>query len=186
MTNSLDQIQTRRLLDIGRGLVAKLSLEVVLDEILEAARELTGARYAALGVLNEQRTELARFITVGIDAKTRRAIGDLPRGRGVLGVLTTDPRPLRTGDVGRHPQSFGFPEGHPPMHSFLGVPIKIRGQAWGNLYLTEKDQGEFTESDEEAAVILADWAAPRGARASRARARGDPGHRDGDRDGNKP
>ena len=159
MDDSLDQLQIRRLLDIGRGLVAKLDLEEVLDEILEASRELTGARYAALGVLNERRTELERFITAGIDATTRRAIGVLPRGRGVLGVLIDDPRPLRTGKVGDHPESYGFPDGHPPMDSFLGVPIVIRGESWGNLYLTEKDGGEFTESDEEAAVILADWAA---------------------------
>ena len=159
MTDSLDSQQIRRLLTIGRGLVAKLSVEVVLEEILEAAMELTGARYAALGVLNEKRTELERFITAGIDAKTRRAIGDLPRGRGVLGVLIDDPRPLRTSDVGMHPRSYGFPDGHPPMHSFLGVPIVIRGESWGNLYLTEKAEAAFTEQDEEAAVVLADLAA---------------------------
>lgn len=159
MHDSLDQLQIRRLLDIGRELVAKLDLEEVLDEILEASRELTGARYAALGVLDERRTELERFITVGIDATTRQAIGDLPRGRGVLGVLIDDQQPLRTAKVGGHPQSYGFPDGHPPMDSFLGVPILIRGESWGNLYLTEKDSGEFTKSDEEAVVILADWAA---------------------------
>jgi signal transduction histidine kinase len=159
MTETLDYARIRRLLDIGRGLVTKLSVEVILDEILEAARELTGARYAALGVLNRDRTELERFITSGIDAKTRRAIGDLPRGRGVLGVLTEDPRPLRTSDVGGHPRSYGFPDGHPPMHDFLGVPIVIRGESWGNLYLTEKDGGPFTEEDEEAVVVLSEWAA---------------------------
>jgi GAF domain-containing protein len=109
--------------------------------------------------LNEKRTELERFLTVGIDHVMRRAIGELPRGRGVLGVLIEDPRPLRLPDVGRHPESYGFPPGHPVMHSFLGVPILIRGQAWGNLYLTEKrDGGEFSDSDEDAAVILAEWA----------------------------
>ena len=159
MSDSLDQLQIRRLLEIGRGLVAKLDLEDVLDEILEASRELTGARYAALGVLNEKRTELERFITVGIDARTRGTIGDLPRGRGVLGVLIDDPQPLRTDDVSSHPRSYGFPDGHPPMRGFLGVPILIRGESWGNLYLTEKDGGAFTDSDEEAAVVLADWAA---------------------------
>jgi len=159
MKDTLDQVRTRRLLDIGRGLVTKLSLEVVLDEILEAARELTGARYAALGVLNEERTELERFLTVGIDVKTRRTIGDLPRGRGVLGVLIDDPQPLRTDDVSGHPRSYGFPDGHPPMHGFLGVPILIRGESWGNLYLTEKEGEGFTDGDEEAAVVLADWAA---------------------------
>jgi signal transduction histidine kinase len=159
MTEALDQARTRRLLDIGRRLVTKLSLEVVLDEILEAARELTGARYVALGVLNEERTELERFVTLGIDATTRRAIGDLPRGRGVLGVLIEDPQPLRADDVGGHPRSYGFPDGHPPMHGFLGVPIMIRGESWGNLYLTEKQGEGFTEGDEEAAVVLSDWAA---------------------------
>ncbi|HWC86674.1 MAG TPA: GAF domain-containing sensor histidine kinase [Solirubrobacteraceae bacterium] len=159
MSDSLDQVQIRRLLDIGRGLVTKLSLPVVLDEILQAARELTGARYAALGVLDGERTELERFLTLGIEAKTRRAIGDLPRGRGVLGVLIGDPKPLRADEISAHPRSYGFPDGHPPMHGFLGVPIVIRGESWGNLYLTEKKSGAFTEADEEAVVILAEWAA---------------------------
>src|SRR5438874_8133963 len=155
-----DDDKLRRLLDVGRALVSELDTEAVLERILEEARAITGARYVALGVLDEQRSELERFLTSGIDAATHRAIGDLPRGRGVLGVLIEDPRPLRLADVGRHPQSFGFPAGHPVMHSFLGVPILIRGQAWGNLYLTEKDDGgEFTEADEEAAVVLAQWVA---------------------------
>ena len=131
----------------------------MLDRVLEAAREVTGARYAALGILNEQHSALEQFLTAGVDEATHRAIGDLPRGRGVLGALIEHPQPLRLADVGQHPSSYGFPAGHPPMRSFLGVPIVIRGQAWGNLYLTEKAGGEFTESDEEAAVILADWAA---------------------------
>ena len=150
----------RRLLEVGRALVSELDLETVLQRILDEAREITGARYVALGVLDEQRRELERFLTSGIDAETGRAIGEKPRGRGVLGVLIKDPRPLRLTDVARHPQSFGFPAGHPEMKTFLGVPILIRGQAWGNLYLTEKHAGaEFTEADEEAAVVLAQWAA---------------------------
>jgi signal transduction histidine kinase len=150
----------RRLLDAGRGLVGELDPEAVLDRILQEARDLTGARYAALGVLDETRSELERFLTVGIDAKTHRAIGDLPRGRGVLGVLIDHPEPLRLADVGAHPRSYGFPAAHPEMHSFLGVPIVIRGQAWGNVYLTEKGGGgEFTEDDEEAVIVLAQWAA---------------------------
>jgi signal transduction histidine kinase len=154
-----DDVRIRRLLEVGRTLVAELDPEAVLDRILDEAREITGARYAALGVMNEERSELERFKTVGVDGATHRAIGELPHGRGVLGVLIEDPRPLRLPDVGRHPQSYGFPPGHPPMHGFLGVPIVIRGEAWGNLYLTEKHGGgEFTEDDEEAAVILADWA----------------------------
>jgi signal transduction histidine kinase len=155
----LDAQRLRRLLDVGRSLVSELDLEVVLDRVLEVARELTGARYAALGILDERRQELERFLTRGIDASTHRTIGDLPRGRGILGVLISDPRPLRMPDVGDHPRSYGFPPGHPPMHSFLGVPILIRGDAYGNLYLTEKADGDFDEADEEALVVLADWAA---------------------------
>ena len=94
-----------------------------------------------------------------MDEATHRAIGDLPRGRGVLGVLIEHPQPLRLADVGDHPRSYGFPTGHPVMRGFLGVPISVRGQTWGNLYLAEKQHGDFTEKDEEAAVILADWAA---------------------------
>ena len=136
---------TRRLLEVGRTLVSELDPEVVLRHIVEEARAVTDARYAAVGVLNEQRSELERFITAGIDDATHRSIGNLPRGRGVLGVLIEDPRPLRLADVGRHPQSFGFPANHPPMATFLGVPILIRGQAWGNLYLAEKEGGlDFT------------------------------------------
>lgn len=149
----------RRLLDAGRALVAELDPQAVLDRTLAAVREVTGARYAALGILNEQRTELELFLTLGIDEQTRVAIGDPPRGRGVLGVLIAEPRPLRLSDVGQDPRSFGLPAGHPAMHSFLGVPILIRGVAWGSLYLTEKQGGQFTAADEEAAVILADWAA---------------------------
>src|SRR5581483_84527 len=114
------------LLDVGRGLVGELDAEVVLERILEEARDLTGAGYAALGVLDETRSELERFLTVGIDAATHRAIGDLPRGRGVLGVLIDDPRPQRLSDVGEHPRSSRFPAAHPEMHSFLGVPIVVR------------------------------------------------------------
>ncbi len=152
-----DQLQ--RLLQVGRALVAEHRTEAVLDRILEEAREITGARYAALGVLNEERSELEQFITSGIDEATRRAIGELPHGRGVLGTLIEEPRPLRIADVGEHPESYGFPSAHPPMRSFLGVPVLIRGQAWGNLYLTEKEGGEgFSEADEEAVVALAQWA----------------------------
>ena len=159
MSEFSDEPWIRRLLEVGRTLVTELDLAVVLDRVLETARELTGARYAALGILNDRRTELAQFLTSGIDADTHSAIGDLPRGRGVLGVLIEDPEPLRLADVGEHPRSYGFPTGHPVMHGFLGVPIKIRGQVWGNLYLAEKPGGEFTAQDQEAAVILADWAA---------------------------
>src|SRR5690349_24290847 len=151
----MDEHRLRRLVEVGRSLVTELDPEAVFERLLEVARELTGARYAAIGVLDEQRAELERFLTVGIDEETHRAIGDLPRGRGVLGVLINDPRPLRLADVGTHAQSYGFPLAHPPMKTFLGVPILIHGEAWGNLYLTEKDDGDFTEEDEEAAMVLA-------------------------------
>jgi len=155
----LDEHRLRRLVDVGRSLVTELDPEAVFARLLEVARELTGARYAAIGVLDERREQLERFLTAGIDEDTHRAIGDLPRGRGVLGALISDPRPLRLADVGMHAQSYGFPLAHPPMTTFLGVPLMIDGQAWGNLYLTEKAGGEFTDHDEEAAVVLADWAA---------------------------
>jgi signal transduction histidine kinase len=150
----------RRLIDIGGELLSELDPDAVLLRLLDGARELTGARYAALGVLNDDRTELARFLTVGIEADRERMIGHLPRGRGVLGVLITDPQPLRLLDVSAHPQSFGFPGGHPVMRGFLGVPIIVRGQAWGNLYLTEKaGVAEFSAADESAVGILARFAA---------------------------
>jgi two-component system, NarL family, sensor histidine kinase DevS len=139
--------------------MGELDMETLLRRLLGAAREITGARYAALGVLNEERTELARFITSGIAEEARQAIGSLPRGRGVLGLLIEDPRALRLRDIGGHPRSYGFPAAHPQMHSFLGMPIMIRGEAWGNLYLTEKPGGEFTEIDEEDVAVLAGWAA---------------------------
>ncbi len=155
-----DERRLARLIEAGRGLLSELDLETVLDRLLETAAELTGARYAALGILDDERRELDRFLTRGIDEETHRVIGDLPRGRGLLGVLIDEPRALRLDDVGDHPRSYGFPPGHPPMRTFLGVPVLIRGQAWGNLYLTEKAGGEpFTIEDEEAAIVLADWAA---------------------------
>jgi signal transduction histidine kinase len=158
-SGALDESRLRELIDVGRSLVAELDPEVIFRQVLEVACELTGARYAALGVLDEDRHELERFITHGIDAQTRRAIGNLPRGRGVLGLLIEQPRPLRLTEVGRHPRSYGFPPGHPPMTNFLGVPVMIRGHAWGNLYLTEKDGGDFDQADEQSAMILAEWAA---------------------------
>jgi len=159
MSQTANEDKLRRLIEVGRAMVGELDPQAVLDQILEEARAITGAQYAALGVLDEGRGELEQFLTRGIDPATHRAIGDLPRGRGVLGVLIEDPRPLRLQDVGSHPESYGFPSGHPPMHSFLGVPILIRSRAWGNLYLTEKTGGgQFTEEDEELALVLAQWA----------------------------
>jgi signal transduction histidine kinase len=158
--HSLESERLQRLIEAGRALVSMLDLESLLERVLHTARDVTGAQFAALGILDEPRQSLERFVTLGIDAEARTRIGDLPTGRGVLGELIRDARPLRIGDVGAHPASYGFPPGHPPMHSFLGVPIMIRGQSWGNLYLTEKEGGEeFDQADENSAVILADWAA---------------------------
>lgn len=160
MQHGLDEKALRRLLVAGRGLVSDLELDRVLANVLEAAIEITGARYAALGVLNADRSGLENFIHKGIDEQTRKRIGDLPTGKGALGILIEDPRPLRLADVGADPRSYGFPPGHPPMETFLGVPITIRGEPWGNLYLTEKAGGEeFNRADQEAAIVLAEWAA---------------------------
>ena len=151
--------QTRHLLDVAGSVLGDLDLESVIDRVLESARELTGAQYAALGVLDASRTELERFITLGVAEDARAEIGVLPHGRGVLGELILAPVPLRLGEVGEHPRSYGFPLGHPPMHSFLGVPILIRGEPFGSLYLTEKAGGEqFTDADEESVVTLARFA----------------------------
>jgi signal transduction histidine kinase len=149
----------RGVLDIARSVLTELDVDLVLNRVLESARELTGARYAALGVLSGSRTELERFLTLGIDESEREVIGSLPRGRGVLGELIVNPQALRLSDISEHPRSYGFPHGHPPMRSFLGVPIMIEGIPYGNLYLTEKQHGErFTDADEEAVTMLAELA----------------------------
>jgi signal transduction histidine kinase len=155
---AIPEDRLRRLIEAGSTLVSELDVEAVLANLLEAACDITGARYAALGVLNEAGDALDRFLTVGIDEPTRAAIGDLPRGNGVLGVLIIDPQPLRLSDVSEHPRSYGFPAGHPPMQTFLGVPLRLRGAVYGNLYMTEKASGDFDEGDEAAAVLLAEWA----------------------------
>lgn len=140
-------------------MLEQLDLDVVLDRVLDAAQSLTRAQYAALGVIDETHTSLTRFITRGVDKVTHEAIGALPTGRGVLGALIDDPRPLRLSDVGVHPRSYGFPPGHPPMRSFLGTPIFVAGQAFGNLYLTNKEgDSEFTQQDENTVVALAEFA----------------------------
>jgi signal transduction histidine kinase len=155
----LDERRLRRVLEVGRIVVSELDLEALLQRVLDEARELTDARYAALGILDANRSELERFLTVGIDAETHRQIGALPRGRGVLGVLIDEPAPLRLKHVSDHPRSYGFPLGHPPMDSFLGVPIRVHGESYGNLYLADKQgAAEFDEDDEETIVLLASWA----------------------------
>ena len=152
--------RSRALVDAGIALSSELSLEAVLEKLLETVATLTGARYAALGVIDRSGQTLERFLTHGIDAETHAAIGDLPRGRGILGVLIRDARPLLLRDIADDPRSVGFPRNHPPMKTFLGVPILLRGVAYGNVYLTEKARGaEFTEEDLELTQLLAAQAA---------------------------
>ncbi len=151
--------RVRRLLEPVRAMSSD-SLPVVLERIVSSACELVDAQYAALGVLgpgtNVEQIRLIEFITKGADQETIRRIGHFPVGRGILGVLIREPHPLRLRDLGSHPQSFGFPPGHPPMRSFLGVPVRIQDRVFGNLYLTEKrGGGDFTASDEEIAIALA-------------------------------
>src|SRR5436309_780539 len=150
----------RVLVDAGIALSSELSLDALLQRLVDTAAELTGARYAALGVIDRTGQALERFLTTGIDAETHAAIGDLPRGRGILGVLIRDATPLRLHDIADDPRSVGFPPNHPPMRSFLGVPVMLRGVAYGNLYLTEKEGGEdFTDEDQELVTMLAAQAA---------------------------
>jgi signal transduction histidine kinase len=150
----------RTLVETGLAISSELSLDVVLQRIVQAAALVTGARYAALGVIDPTGTSLERFVTHGVDDETRALIGDLPRGRGVLGALITDARTLRLHDLAEDPRSVGFPPGHPPMRTFLGTPIMLRGVAYGNLYLTEKEDGlDFDGEDEELVALLSAQAA---------------------------
>ena len=156
MENVAGPRQLRRLLDGVLTVGSQLDLHQVLQTIIATAADLVGATYGALGVLDAQRTRLSDFITVGIDEDARRTIGHLPEGHGILGLLIVDPRPLRLPDLREHPSSYGFPPNHPPMTSFLGVPITVRGEVFGNLYLCDKRGGEaFSDIDEELVVGLA-------------------------------
>src|SRR5262249_54567125 len=149
-----------RLLAAGVAIFSRHDLDHVLQEVVDAAREVVGARYAALGVLGPDGESLVQFVTSGIDADQRARIGDPPRGHGLLGSVIHEAKPIRTPDVNRHPQRFGFPPHHPPMTSFLGVPVKGRAGVFGNLYLTEKiGAAEFDDEDEAIAVLLASQAA---------------------------
>ncbi|MEO7397272.1 MAG: GAF domain-containing protein, partial [Ilumatobacteraceae bacterium] len=121
---------------------SELSLPDVLKRITETAADLVDAKYAALGVLDESGSRLAEFITIGLTAEQTSLIGARPEGHGILGLLILEPKPLRLPDLHEHPDSFGFPPGHPPMTSFLGVPIRLRGEVFGNLYLTDKSDGQ--------------------------------------------
>src|SRR5450631_61532 len=143
------------LLEAGLTLASELSLPMVLQRIVDLAAEVTDARYGALGVLGPN-DELVDFITTGISAKERRAIGALPRGRGVLGLLVREPRLVRVKDIGSHPSTVGFPANHPQMHSFLGVPVRALGHVYGNIYLAEKRGArEFGPEDERSLQVLA-------------------------------
>src|SRR6266542_4721861 len=154
------QPRLRALLEAGIALTSELSLDAVLQQLAETAAQLTGAEYAALGVIDPAGRELERFLVHGIDDEAARQIGELPRGRGILGALIRDATPLRLHDLTQDPRSVGVPPGHPQMKTFLGVPILLRGVAFGNLYLTEKQGGaDFTEEDEELVKLLAAQAA---------------------------
>jgi len=159
MRQQLDEIVKTRdrmhgLLDAMLAVASGLELEPTLRRIVTAATELVDAQYGALGVLGTE-DELAQFVYVGIDEPARAKMGNLPRGRGVLGLLISDPRPLRLPDLSQHPDSVGFPPNHPPMRTFLGAPVRVRDEVFGNLYLTEKRGGEFTADDEVIVQALA-------------------------------
>jgi len=151
-----DPAKLRRVLEATLLLEADLELPVLLRHFIEEALSMTGARYGALGVLNDDRTSLSEFLTVGLEPEVEQRIGARPTGRGVLGLLIRDPHPLRLSNMGSHDESFGFPPNHPPMTSFLGVPIKVRDEVYGNLYLTDKlGWSEFTRDDEALVEALA-------------------------------
>ena len=151
-----DARSLRQLLDAVVTVGSDLDLPAMLRRIIRSAVDLVDAKYGALGVLDQSRSRLVEFITVGIDEQSRRAIGKLPQGHGILGLLIVDAKPLRLPDLTEHPDSFGFPPNHPPMRSFLGVPIRVRDEVFGNLYLTDKSSADaFTEVDEELVVGLA-------------------------------
>lgn len=151
---------TRRLVDAGVVLSSAASLDEVLQELVDAARDLVEARYAALGVIDETGAALSNFITSGLDAEQRARLGALPTGHGILGLLIRDARPIRLRDLQDHPDSVGVPKEHPPMHSFLGVPIRARNRVFGNLYVTEKkDEDEFSDYDLSILEMLAAQAA---------------------------
>ena len=151
-----DPEKLQGLLDAVLIIEAGLELPGVLRRIVNTACSLTRARYGALGVLDPSGKGLSEFVNLGIDDATVETIGQLPEGAGILGLLILEPEPLRLDNLSAHPDSVGFPPGHPPMHSFLGVPVRVRNEVFGNLYLTEKIGADrFSEEDEELAVALA-------------------------------
>ncbi len=153
--NINDPEKLKSLLDAALSISAGLDLDVILDKFVVQATRLVGARYGALGVLNRQGTGLVKFVTTGLSKSQIKAIGEFPKGAGVLGLLITNPEPILLADISSHESSVGFPPGHPEMKSFLGVPITIRGTVYGNLYLTDKIDGpEFTSQDQDMIVSL--------------------------------
>ena len=160
MTQAVGVQELRELLDAVVSVSSDLDLASMLRRIVRSARTLVDAEFAALGVLDPSGTHLAEFITVGVDDEVRRMIGEPPIGHGLLGLLIVDPKPIRVDDLSAHPEKYGFPAGHPVMTTFLGVPIRVRDQIFGNLYLTDKHGGgQFTDVDEELVVALAGAAA---------------------------
>ena len=150
------QERLERLVMAASSLISEYSLDGVLERVVRVAAEIIGAHYAAIGVLAPDGRVLESFTTFGVDAELRARIGPPPRGHGILGLVIREARPIRLPDLARHPDSFGFPPHHPPMRSFLGVPIVGRRGVFGNLYLTEKvGGGTFTDEDEHVAVLLA-------------------------------
>ncbi|HVA07420.1 MAG TPA: GAF domain-containing protein [Acidimicrobiales bacterium] len=151
-----DPEKFRRLMEAVLMIEADVELPILLEHLIEEACSLVDARYGALGVLNESRTALEQFMTVGLSHQEEEQIGQRPTGRGVLGLLITEPRPLRLKDLREHPDSYGFPPHHPPMKSFLGLPVRVRGEVYGNLYLTDKTSADdFSEEDQAMAEALA-------------------------------
>ena len=149
------QSRLRRLLKANHSIVQELSLDAVLRRLVATAKDVSGARYAALGVIGGDGM-LEQFLHVGMEDDTVQAIGELPKGRGVLGVLINDPKPIRLTRIDQDPRSSGFPDGHPQMTTFLGVPIRSRDEVFGNLYLADRADGEpFTAQDEESVLALA-------------------------------
>jgi two-component system, NarL family, sensor histidine kinase DevS len=137
-----------------RAVAAELDIDRVLQLIVDRVRELIGARYAALGIA-DPRGRMERFITSGISPEARALIGDAPHGRGLLGLIISDARTVRAPDIATHPGRYGFPAAHPVMHSFLGVPVIVKGRSVGNLYLAEKQDGQFTDDDERLVEMFA-------------------------------
>ena len=152
------RVRLAKMSEASRRVTESWDLDTVLQEVVDGARSLTDARYGAVGVFDDS-GRVREFITSGITTEERRLLGDLPKGLGILGYLNEIQEPLRLTDLARHARSVGFPENHPPMKTFLGAPIRHLGEPVGNIYLTEKEGGEFSEEDEETLVMFTSQAA---------------------------